>query len=77
MLEEFNEPYIRLDLSYSENTQTTDIRVERSIKGEEAQFLNRVLAEFKYFLQSVGFTYVENIVAVDTEGDEISSSDLF
>lgn len=68
---------IQLSFAYNEYSDTTTINVGRTIKGEEAQYLHRVLSEFKYFLQSVGFSNVESIIVLDTDGDEVASSDLF
>jgi hypothetical protein len=59
---------------YDENGNQT-VHIERSLFDDEAEFLPTILNEFRYFLQGMTFSYVENIVAVDDEGGEVGSTE--
>jgi hypothetical protein len=56
--------------SYDSNGNL-DAYVERSIHGENAESLATVLDTFRYFLHGMTFTYVENVAALDDNGEDI------
>lgn len=72
----FDNNDITMTFNYYEGSKTTSIDVRRTINGEEAQYLDRVLQDFKWFLQSVGFSNVETVAVLDAEGDVVADSEL-
>lgn len=51
-------------------------RVTRTIRNEDAEYLPSILEAFMYFLQSMTFTYVDNVVAVHESGKETSAVEV-
>lgn len=51
------------------------VTIERSIHGDDTDFLPNLMREFLYFLNGMTFTYVNEIVAKNSDGKEISSSE--
>lgn len=70
-----NEPVI--EFSYRSNVDGNSHTVEMRMT-KDTEYYPRILDQFKYFLQSMGFNYIDGIVALDEKGKELkSSNDVF
>jgi len=59
--------------SYDKNGDQTAF-IERSLNGDETDYLPNILLAFQYFLHGLTFTYVDEVVAC-SGGNEHSSLD--
>jgi hypothetical protein len=76
----FNEslPRVEMSFTYVMRDEDDDVitRVERTIKNEDAEYLNNILSEFRYFLWQMTFNYVENVIVTTEGGNEITAEDM-
>lgn len=61
---------------YAGDYEQLEMDVSRYIRNEQAEFLPQILDAFKQFLVGIGFTYVEEVVAVKETGGECSSAEV-
>jgi hypothetical protein len=54
---------------------TSHVSITRTVDGTRGESLTNLLAEFRYFLNAIGFTYIHEIIAVTDCGNEFSSND--
>lgn len=72
----------QITFSYTDYTNDGDdifsptahsVKIKRSLHGENAEHLPRILQEFHYFLQGMTFNYIQEIEAHTTAGNSFSS----
>lgn len=51
------------------------VKIKRSLHGENAEHLPRILQEFHYFLQGMTFNYIAEVEAHTTAGNSFSSQE--
>ena len=52
------------------------VKIKRSLHGENAEHLPRILEEFHYFLQGMTYNYITAIEAHTEAGNTFSSTDI-
>lgn len=73
--DEMDRVVIRFTYNQYDDEGNTVARVERIIRNDEAEYLPSILSAFRYFLQGMTYTYIDNVVAVSEKGKEFSSED--
>lgn len=61
---------------YARDGYNLEAEVSRYLRDDQAEYLPHLLDAFKQFLNSIGFTYVEEIVAVKEGGQEATSAEV-
>ena len=60
-----------IEFSHAEETAYGATRHQcATLEGEEADFLPNVLREFTFFLNSIGFNYIDTVTAYGANGIE-------
>lgn len=65
--------YSRIEFTYTSSID--GVRHEASIVLNDKEHLSDLVRNFKYFLNAMGFTYVDAVVAFKDGGGEVSSED--
>lgn len=61
-------------VTHDEDGETL-VNIIRRVNGDDADFLPNILREFSYFLAGMTFTYVDEVVAKNRDGEEVASSE--
>lgn len=67
---------ISFDFRRYEGGQFLEAEVQHNLRNDKAEYLPHILDAFKQFLNGMGFTYVEEIVAVKGNGEETTSAEV-
>lgn len=67
---------VRFSYETFDDEGRTIASADRTIRNEDAEYLPSILEAFMFFLQSMTFTYVDNVVATHESGAESSAMEV-
>lgn len=78
MSEDYEKIYSKIAFEFRryENGERLEAEVNHYLRNDKAEYLPHILDAFKQFLNGIGYTYVEEIVATHESGGESSSAEV-
>lgn len=77
--EDYEKTHVKVGFEYrryAPNGFNIEAEVNHYLRNDQAEYLPHLLDAFKQFLNGIGFTYVEEIVATHESGKETSSAEV-